>query len=160
MLLEKKVQSVYLLIYCSFSNLTGTPPDLTLTVRLDNVRKEEEGQWRLELTNDAGQGHVDFFLHVNEQSKQGENIGYIIGGVIGSFLFTGAVIVAVIILKKKREAAKRVRASKYQYPIGNAERILMRPVSTLAIRDPSYNAMASHGCHVTKKIKMPKDAVQ
>nr|KAG5686458.1 hypothetical protein BaRGS_010786 [Batillaria attramentaria] len=44
--------------------VTGIPPDLTLTVRLDNVRKEEEGQWRLELTNDAGTGHVDFYLHV------------------------------------------------------------------------------------------------
>nr|KAG5686465.1 hypothetical protein BaRGS_010793 [Batillaria attramentaria] len=49
--------------------VTGTPPDLTLTVRLDNVRKEEEGQWRLELTNDAGTGHVDFHLHVNEQRR-------------------------------------------------------------------------------------------
>ncbi|KAK7479587.1 hypothetical protein BaRGS_00029136 [Batillaria attramentaria] len=86
------------------------------------------------------------------ESKQGENIGYIIGGVIGSFLFTGAVIVAVIILKKKREAAMRDRASKYQYPIGNADRILMRPVSTLAVRDPSYNGMASHGCHVVRDL--------
>ncbi|KAK7490333.1 hypothetical protein BaRGS_00018494, partial [Batillaria attramentaria] len=86
------------------------------------------------------------------QSEKGENMGYIIGGVIGSFLFTGAVIVAVIILKKKREAAKRVRASKYQYPIGNADRILMRPVSTLAVRDPSYNGMASHGCHVVRDL--------
>nr|KAG5686314.1 hypothetical protein BaRGS_032525 [Batillaria attramentaria] len=45
--------------------ITGTPPDLTLTVRLDNVRKEEDGQWRLELTNDVGTGYVDFNLHVN-----------------------------------------------------------------------------------------------
>nr|KAG5694072.1 hypothetical protein BaRGS_025651 [Batillaria attramentaria] len=48
----------------SFSNLTGTPPDLTLTVRLDNVREEVEGQWRLELTNDVGTGYVDFRLKV------------------------------------------------------------------------------------------------
>nr|KAG5692100.1 hypothetical protein BaRGS_029560 [Batillaria attramentaria] len=55
----------------SFSNLTGTPPDLTLTVRLDNVRKEEEGQWRLELTNDAGTGHKNFTLVVAD--RQGRN---------------------------------------------------------------------------------------
>nr|KAG5685756.1 hypothetical protein BaRGS_004402 [Batillaria attramentaria] len=42
--------------------MDGTPPDLTLTVRLDNVRKEE-GQWRLELTNDAGTGRVTFYIH-------------------------------------------------------------------------------------------------
>nr|KAG5697219.1 hypothetical protein BaRGS_028955 [Batillaria attramentaria] len=44
------------------NNLTGTPPDLTLTVLLDNVTEKELGQWRLELTNDAGTGHVDFHL--------------------------------------------------------------------------------------------------
>nr|KAG5687885.1 hypothetical protein BaRGS_008555 [Batillaria attramentaria] len=46
--------------------LTGTPPDLTLTVQLDILRKEEEGQWRLNLTNDAGTGHVDFSVQVTE----------------------------------------------------------------------------------------------
>nr|KAG5685752.1 hypothetical protein BaRGS_004398 [Batillaria attramentaria] len=51
-----------IIFYCSVCNLTGTAPDLTLTVRLDNVRKEEEGQWRLELTNDAGTGHADVLL--------------------------------------------------------------------------------------------------
>nr|KAG5686908.1 hypothetical protein BaRGS_020717 [Batillaria attramentaria] len=50
----------------SLQVVTGTPPDLTLTVRLDNVRKEEEGQWRLELTNDVGTGQVDFHLSVED----------------------------------------------------------------------------------------------
>lgn len=49
--------------------LSGTPPDLELTVRLDNVRKEEEGQWRLELTNDAGKGFVQFQLRVQEGTR-------------------------------------------------------------------------------------------
>nr|KAG5702047.1 hypothetical protein BaRGS_015782 [Batillaria attramentaria] len=55
----------------SSSTLTGTPPDLTLTVRLDNVRKEEEGQWRLELTNDVGTGYVDFPLKVEGAGPDG-----------------------------------------------------------------------------------------
>nr|KAG5697200.1 hypothetical protein BaRGS_028936 [Batillaria attramentaria] len=55
-----------------YVRLTGTPPDLNLTVRLDNVRKEEEGKWRLELATDVGTGHVDFHLNVMVANDHGD----------------------------------------------------------------------------------------
>nr|KAG5694054.1 hypothetical protein BaRGS_025633 [Batillaria attramentaria]KAG5702037.1 hypothetical protein BaRGS_015772 [Batillaria attramentaria] len=105
-----------IMIMISFDNsstLTGTPPDLTLTVRLDNVRKEEEGQWRLELANDAGTGHVDFELtadpgagHGHEDtntdgtssdSSAGVNVP-LMGGVIVGVNVGTVIIVTIIVL--------------------------------------------------------------
>nr|KAG5697529.1 hypothetical protein BaRGS_019483 [Batillaria attramentaria] len=45
-------------------SVTGTPPDLVLTVLLDNVSSEDEGRWILNVSNDAGSGFVDFWLTV------------------------------------------------------------------------------------------------
>nr|KAG5689447.1 hypothetical protein BaRGS_026008 [Batillaria attramentaria] len=54
---------------CEISSVSGTLPYLTLTVRLDNVRKEDEGQWQLELTNDAGTAHYKFFIEAWRQDE-------------------------------------------------------------------------------------------
>nr|KAG5702045.1 hypothetical protein BaRGS_015780 [Batillaria attramentaria] len=48
------------------SSLTGTPPDLTLTVSMKSIKKQDEGTWRLELANDVGTDHLDFVLAVTE----------------------------------------------------------------------------------------------
>nr|KAG5686909.1 hypothetical protein BaRGS_020718 [Batillaria attramentaria] len=64
-----------LLVRCKFilcnQKLSGTPPDLALAVRLDNV-KDAEGQWRLELANDEGKGHVD--IHLSEEDSSSDKV--------------------------------------------------------------------------------------
>ncbi|KAK7466018.1 hypothetical protein BaRGS_00037419, partial [Batillaria attramentaria] len=42
--------------------VSGILPDLMLHVHLDNLTKEMEGEWRLELSNAVGVGYVDLFL--------------------------------------------------------------------------------------------------
>ncbi|KAK7505088.1 hypothetical protein BaRGS_00003658 [Batillaria attramentaria] len=44
-------------------SVTGSPPDLVLSVYLTNVNEADDGMWRLELTNDAGTGQADFRLY-------------------------------------------------------------------------------------------------
>nr|KAG5695612.1 hypothetical protein BaRGS_032252 [Batillaria attramentaria] len=78
-----------------------------LTVRLDDVKKEEEGQWLLELTNDVGTGHVDFELKVSEstgeetesdttEATSGVDVHLIGGLVIG--VNVGTVIIVTIVV--------------------------------------------------------------
>nr|KAG5694065.1 hypothetical protein BaRGS_025644 [Batillaria attramentaria] len=48
------------------TSLTGIPPDLKLTVSMKQIRKQDEGKWRLQLTNDVGTDYLDFILAVSE----------------------------------------------------------------------------------------------
>ncbi|KAK7488015.1 hypothetical protein BaRGS_00020760, partial [Batillaria attramentaria] len=51
------------------SDLDGSPPDLTLTVRLPKVTPQMNGNWRLVLFNDFGSRPFDFFLSVTERRR-------------------------------------------------------------------------------------------
>nr|KAG5712561.1 hypothetical protein BaRGS_011535 [Batillaria attramentaria] len=54
------------------SSLTGTPPDLMLGFTLNNVKETDGGEWRLELTNEAGTGYADFRLKVEPATPGAE----------------------------------------------------------------------------------------
>ena len=48
----------------SFSSVSGTPPDLTLTIQWPEVTPQTAGQWELRLANELGNSRVDFSIHV------------------------------------------------------------------------------------------------
>ena len=50
----------------SFSSVSGTPPDLTLTIQWPEVTSKTAGQWELRLANELGNSTVDFSIHVSD----------------------------------------------------------------------------------------------
>nr|KAG5695614.1 hypothetical protein BaRGS_032254 [Batillaria attramentaria] len=48
--------------------LTGSPPDLTLTIHLDNIQEEEDGEWTLYIADDKGDGQVDFKINITDNT--------------------------------------------------------------------------------------------
>ncbi|KAK7484188.1 hypothetical protein BaRGS_00024558 [Batillaria attramentaria] len=100
-------------------NVTGSPPDLTLIVHIENVTWQCEGQWRLNLTNDAGSGHLDFDMTVtsttdddppNDHPKLNRDV--VIAGLnIAGFILFMAIVVTVNIIcaRKGRSPTRRPR---------------------------------------------------
>ena len=43
-------------------NVSGTVPQLIVSLTLKEVTSQDQGQWRLEVTNDVGTGYVEFQL--------------------------------------------------------------------------------------------------
>ncbi|KAK7446961.1 hypothetical protein BaRGS_00040227, partial [Batillaria attramentaria] len=44
--------------------LSGTPPDLTLSVVFESPNEEDDGHWRVEMINDIGPDILDFYLDI------------------------------------------------------------------------------------------------
>nr|KAG5694056.1 hypothetical protein BaRGS_025635 [Batillaria attramentaria] len=84
----------------------------------------------------------------------GGNTGAIIGGLLGFLVIILVIIIVVIAVKKIRKRAavvKRDQQPNNLYPLGGTERVLMRPVASLAVTDP-LNMMNSTGCHVIRDL--------
>ncbi|KAK7455332.1 hypothetical protein BaRGS_00039498, partial [Batillaria attramentaria] len=45
-------------------DLSGTPPDLTLSVVFESPKEEDDGHWRVEMINDIGPDILDFYLDI------------------------------------------------------------------------------------------------
>ena len=57
-------------------SLEGTPPELTLTLDWSNVTSNDEGRWRLELTNEVATGNVTFTVSLSHR-KSLESVGVV-----------------------------------------------------------------------------------
>ena len=51
-------------------NVSGTAPELIVSLTLKEVTSQDQGQWRLEVTNDVGTGYVEFQLFLRLAGDQ------------------------------------------------------------------------------------------
>nr|KAG5695613.1 hypothetical protein BaRGS_032253 [Batillaria attramentaria] len=89
--------------------LTGNPPDLTLTIQLDNIQEEEDGEWTLYIANDKGDGQVDFKINIADTSVT--LLVAIASGVAALAAVIGFIVVAALMARRFSNGKKGSRSS-------------------------------------------------
>ncbi|XP_076434828.1 uncharacterized protein LOC143274786 [Babylonia areolata] len=90
---------------CEQTELVGELPDLILRVWMTNVtRASVEGWWRIQVTNQWGNGTLDFFL----QREDSESMSMmLIGGLaLGYFVVTVVIIIVCIVRQRKKDTSQ------------------------------------------------------
>ncbi|KAK7452836.1 hypothetical protein BaRGS_00039691, partial [Batillaria attramentaria] len=121
--------------------VTGEPPDLNVTIHLDNVTHEMDGQWWLTLTNEEGNGSRDFHInvaaetllprHTNNSTDYSSAVHSEIMIVGGGFVLLILIVVTVNVIcwQKGRKAARQRHPNERNSLEAHDEMIELRPLS-------------------------------
>nr|KAG5686067.1 hypothetical protein BaRGS_016890 [Batillaria attramentaria] len=135
-------------VHDDFTNacdLSGTPPDLTLSVVFESPKEEDDGHWRVEMINDIGPDILDFYLDIvsgpenKTRAVPDVAVASSAGGVnmiaIAGVNVTTVVVVVIIVLIIVSVRRSRRESRSHQDPERLDVQVAFQPGPAAAERD-------------------------